>query len=822
MRQIGDVSQFEILVVGGGTAGWLTANMLQALMNQPGRERFKITLVESPNTPRIGVGEATVPTLVQTLQDLGIPESLFLQRTHATFKHALRLEGWADGQDVYFHPFESFTQLRPGSPRDYLAGLAGLGRQQGMDPAALWWHRAAQGGASPFAYETSVQPWLCDARRGPRPIGAAEYSGKVPYAYHTNADLFADLLAEHGRARRIHHVRDDVTGVELKPDGDIAAVQTRNSGRIAADLFIDCTGFAAFLIGRTLGVPHVSFAEHLLCDRAMAMPVPATGAEPRPYTTCRALEAGWMWEIDLTNRTGAGHVYCSAFTSDERVEAVLRAQLGSRSNGVEPRVLRMNVGHREAMWKGNCVAVGLAAGFVEPLESTGIYLIEFGARMIAEYFATPRPLATAVQRYNALMTEQFEDLRDFIVLHYCLSKRQEPFWREVTQRRHIPDSVQEKLELWRSYFPSNQHLKQTAPLVRAENYQAILFGLGWRIEQPQGRVLLRRPLNLEAFEPELHAAVEKALLELPSHRDLIQSVIEGAGDDDAGQERAISLAFEAGIGLAGLARDPQRLRIAGGTCSPAEAGLDASGYHDGARVPCPPWRPPTARELEILRAEPSRATAASVVGVFEVPADTLARFAKALPRVSHVDDELVVHGGAEQALIDGAASELNALFSRDTGVPTHLGLLINRSGWATITGDKFDAKRIGLHFDSWSQLHLAQRNEAPNRVCVNLGTESRRLLFVNLSAARILQVLREHGMDVATMPPTDVARLFMRLCPDYPVVSVEVRPGEAYVAPTENIIHDGSSEGMRSADVTFTSIGRFDKFLAGEPQATPA
>jgi tryptophan 7-halogenase len=816
MRQIGDVSQFEILVVGGGTAGWLTANLLQALMNQPGREQFKITLVESPNTPRIGVGEATVPTLVQTLQDLGISEKVFLQRTHATFKHALRLEGWGDGHDVYFHSFESFTQLRPGTPLDYLAGLGGLGRRQGIDPAALWWHRANGGGAAPFGYETSVQPWLCDARRGPRPIGAAEYTGKVPYAYHTNADLFADLLAEHGRARRIHHVRDDVTGVELKPDGDIAAVQTRNSGRIAADLFVDCTGFAAFLIGRTLGVPYVSFAEHLLCDRAMAMPVPPTGAEPRPYTTCRALEAGWMWEIDLTNRTGAGHVYSSAFTSDERVEAVLRAQLGSRAEGVEPRLLRMNVGHREAMWKGNCVAVGLAAGFVEPLESTGIYLIEFGARMIAEYFATPRPLPAAVQRYNALMTEQFEELRDFIVLHYCLSNRQEPFWREVTQPRRIPDSLQEKLEVWRSFFPASHHLKQTAPLMRAENYQAILFGLGWRIERPQGRALLRRPLNLDAFEPVLHAAVEKALLELPSHRDLIRSVI----DEGVPTEVPIRLSLEPGIALAGLARDPRRLRIAGGTCTPAEAGLDAAAYHDGARVPRGPWRPPTDRELEVLRIDPPNATPAEVVGVFAVPADVLARFSKALPRLAHVDDELVVHGGAQQALIDAAAGELHALFSRGSGVPTHLGLLINRSGWATITGDKFDARRIGLHFDSWSQLHLAQRGEAPNRVCVNLGTECRRLLFVNLSAARILQVLREHGMDVSTMAPTDVARLFMRISPDYPVVSVEVRPGEAYIAPTENIIHDGSSEGMRSPDVTFTSIGCYDRLSTAQPQAS--
>ncbi|MBI5278476.1 MAG: tryptophan 7-halogenase [Burkholderiales bacterium] len=809
MKEIFGVRHFDIMVVGGGTAGWLSANLLQALLNQQGMERFRITLVESPDTPRIGVGEAVLPTLRQTLEDIGLAESTFMAHTNATFKHAIRFEGWLDGRDSYYHPFEAFEAMGHTGPGDYYGALMALARQRRVDLGALWFQTRDHADAQPYAYATGIQPYLCDAHKAPRAADDPDYTGRVNYAYHTDAERFADLLAEHGRGQRISHLVDHVTEVEPDGAGGIAAVHTRNNGRLAADLFVDCTGFLALMIEKTLHAGFESYADWLLCDRAIAMPTKAR-SQPRPFTTCTALQSGWMFSIDLTSRTGNGYVYSSRHIDDDAAEAELRARLGPETDGVQPRRLRMQVGRRREAWKANCVAIGLAAGFIEPLESTGIYLIERGARLLCELLSDVSVPQSARDLYNERMRSEFEAIRDFVVAHYCLTKRHDtPFWRDVQRAEHIPPALARQLELWRRYIPSAENLTGNIDLFDHQNYRAVLFGMGWQVQQPAGRHFLREPLDAQDARKAVWTAAERALEQLPAHKDAVQATV---GRHRVASSDVHELPFQRGIRLAALAADPARLQLSGGTTTPVAAGCPEHKYHQGARVPKSPWRPVSPAECAAL----THPTAACAIGDFvavvpiaagiveamrSAAADVVAaarREPLASEQVAGVRDENPVLGKAVARLAGQYGDTLRAL-----------GLIVNSPGWATITGDKFDSKRIGLHFDSWSRLPVARRAEADNRICINLGTQSRRLLLVNVPMAAICRLLDERGIARPAEDATEIGRTFMRAFPNYPVVAVEVRPGEAYIAPTENVIHDGNSEGMGDCDVTFTAIGRF-------------
>jgi len=306
----------RILIVGGGSAGWLCAAYLAKMFG----DSKEITLVEAPEIGAIGVGEGSFPSLRATLAAIGIPEAEFIRESSATFKQGITFQNWLHGEDHYFHPF-SMPSQRPGSPELLPYWLQGMA------------------GNKPFAEAVTMQKRVVDAQRAPKRPGDSDYNGPMNYAYHFDAARFAGLLARHARKLGVRHLQDHVDGVQLDLDGAIASVETREHGALTADLYIDCSGFRALLIGGALGSPFHSVSDILLCDTALAVqvPHPAPDTPIASATISTAHEAGWTWDIGLQERRGIGYVFSSRHTSDERAEQVLRAYAGPAAEGLNVR-----------------------------------------------------------------------------------------------------------------------------------------------------------------------------------------------------------------------------------------------------------------------------------------------------------------------------------------------------------------------------------------------------------------------------------------------------------------------------------------------------
>ncbi|MCV2350519.1 tryptophan halogenase family protein [Paucibacter sp. Y2R2-4] len=457
----------SILIVGGGTAGWLAAAYLQRVLGSNPELPLQIRLVESLEIGSIGVGEATVPTLLTTLQTIGIPESALFTQADATLKNGIRFNGWKHGgsasADHFDHPFDHPIQL---------AGHSTM----------LHWMNLRQRGLTEQAFDEAgvVQTALFETNQSPKFLNSPDYQAPITYAYHLDAIKLAALLRKVASERGVQHSYGEVTEVEVGEEG-IQAVRLKDGQRLTADLYIDCTGFAGLLIGKALNAPWVSYADSLLCDRAVACPIAHRDAQQplRSYTTATARGAGWTWEIDLQSRTGTGYVYSSAHCSDDEALATLRQMHGSAIPMAEPRLLKMRIGHRARMWEKNCLALGLAGGFIEPLESTGIYLIERALQSFVDFLPATASAAQGRNKFNALMADLYDELRDFILLHYVISGRRDtPFWRDYTEEVVIPPSLQELLDLWDEKLPHNTDIQRKQSLFVAGNYFYILAGMG--------------------------------------------------------------------------------------------------------------------------------------------------------------------------------------------------------------------------------------------------------------------------------------------------------------------------------------------------------
>lgn len=505
----------SVLIVGGGTAGWLTAAFLAKSLGPTSGDSVRITLVESSDIGIIGVGEGTFPSIKGTLAAIGIDEARFIHESTATFKQGVKFVDWVRpkgtpttaGHDHYFHPFSAPSQ-RPGNP----------------ELLPYWLLGAAAPGAS-FAAAATMQKAIADAAHGPKRMSDADFVGPMNYAYHFDAGKFAKLLAEHAKSLGVAHVIATVERVELDADGAIGSVVTREAGTLSADLYVDCTGFRAALIGDALGSPFRNLNDVLFVDRALAMQVPYERADtPIPsYTISTAQEAGWTWDIGLHQRRGIGYVYSSRHTDEARAEQVLRNYIGPAGDKLAPRLLKLNVGYRDVQWVKNCVSVGLSAGFLEPLESSGIGLIETAAYLISYLFPANGDTEPVAKLFNEMMRARYERIVDFIKLHYCLTQRTDsPFWIDNADPATIPLTLREKLAMWQCRAPHRLDFITDLEMYPPTSWQYVLYGMEFNTQLAANRAAYPRMDDARKEFQMIRQMSQHALADLPQHRALVE------------------------------------------------------------------------------------------------------------------------------------------------------------------------------------------------------------------------------------------------------------------------------------------------------------
>ena len=502
----------NVLIVGGGTAGWLTAAFLARTLGTSSAEGVRITLVESSDIGIIGVGEATFPSIRGTLAAIGIEESRFIRESNATFKQGIKYVDWvrprgAPGADHYFHPFSQPSQ-RPGGPH-----------------LLPYWLLGAAGADTAFAAAATMQKRIADASHAPKRESDGDFLGPMNYAYHFDAGRFAALLATHSKSLGVAHVVATVERVELDAEGAIASVVTREAGALSADLYIDCTGFRAALIEGALGSPFHAMNDVLFADRALALQVPYAGPDTpiASYTIATAQEAGWTWDIGLQERRGVGYVYSSRHTDDARAEEVLRRHIGSASETLSPRLLKIRVGYREAQWVKNCVSVGLSGGFIEPLESSGIGLIETAAYLIGYLFPFNGDTAPVAKAFNDLMRQRYQRIFDFVKMHYCLTQRNDtPFWIDNADPRSVPESLQERLAMWRCRPPHRMDFITDVEMYPPSSWQYVLYGMEYATDMTASRAAYPRFEDARQEFAMIRQVSQHALADLPTHRALVE------------------------------------------------------------------------------------------------------------------------------------------------------------------------------------------------------------------------------------------------------------------------------------------------------------
>jgi glycine/D-amino acid oxidase-like deaminating enzyme len=445
----------SICIVGGGTAGWMTALLLHSKLADPS---VQICLVESDQVGIIGVGEGSTPALKGFFDDLGISEAEWMPACHATYKCGITFKGWSTrpGFERYFHPFASTLDNVTGD----LFVHHCRARVAGVDLPA-----------HPDRFFLATQL----AQRGLSPKAQPDFPFEVLHGYHFDSTLLGQYLRQVAVRRGVKHLVRHVQKVRQHENGDIACLTTREGDAIEADFFVDCTGFAGLLIDQTLRAPFVPFAENLFNDAAIAVPTELDGQLPSE-TVSTALPHGWVWKIPLTSRYGNGYVYSSAYCSADQAEFELRQHLGLLEADVPLRHLKMKVGRVEQHWKNNCLAVGLSQGFIEPLEATALLVIQRTASTFAGFFNAgdlgPQPR----ERFNAVINESFETTRDYIVAHYKTTTRSDtPYWVDNARNVRLSPRLRQLLGLWMHGQPLPASVKGSYPLM---SWYALLAGMG--------------------------------------------------------------------------------------------------------------------------------------------------------------------------------------------------------------------------------------------------------------------------------------------------------------------------------------------------------
>ena len=489
----------RVVVVGGGTAGWMTAASLASLIPRAA----SIHLIESAEIGIVGVGEATLPHLRAFITRLGIDEASFMAQTHATFKLGIEFRDFGAIGDRYIHPFGTYGQ-----------SLAGVGFHH------YWLRRHAAGEAAPIG-DYSMGVAAAEARRFARPNpGSDELGDGFGYAYQFDATRFAPFMRAHAEARGAMRTEGMVVDVERDArSGDVVAVLLADGTRIEGDLFVDCSGFRALLIGRTMDEAWEDWSHWLPCDRAVAAPCASPPGPIEPFTRATAMPAGWRWRIPLPHRVGNGYVYSSAHLSDDAAADALVGALESPPLA-EPRLLRFAAGRRRRSWVGNVVSVGLASGFLEPLESTSIYLAQMAITQLIEHF--PDRQATDADRdgFNATVDAEYDRIRDFLILHYHATTRDNsPFWDHV-RTMTIPDTLAEKIALWRQ---TGQVSRYSHGLFLEPSWIAVYLGQGIVPTGWDPRADLPEAAALDRALAGLRTGIAAATAAMPDHKAYLAS-----------------------------------------------------------------------------------------------------------------------------------------------------------------------------------------------------------------------------------------------------------------------------------------------------------
>ena len=481
----------RVVIAGGGTAGWVTAAVLSA---QIGR-LLDITLIESDTIGTIGVGEATIPTHKTFHALLGLDEREFMRETKATFKLAIAFEDWGALGERYIHPFGN------------------LGKGTWMSDFHSLWREAQEHGFGGELEDYCTELQAAEAGRF-----ATSENAPLNYAYHLDSGLYARYLRSKSEARGVRRIEGLIDQVNLTAEsGEIASLTLKDGQQIEGDLFIDCTGFRALLMGQALGVQFVDFGKWLRVNRAIAVQTASEG-EILPYTRCMAQQAGWQWRIPLQHRIGNGHVYASDYMDDDTALAIFKGNLATPTVS-EPNFIRFRTGRLEKVWEKNCVAIGLSAGFLEPLESTSIHLIQIVASRLIRQFPFHRNYQAVAAHFNREYIDEFDSIRDFIILHYIATRRDDtPFWRDM-QALDIPDSLASRLALYEESGIVYQH---GLDLFRADSWHVVLRGQGIKSTGYHHIGKMMPPEQLRDALAGLKAQVDRSVAALPRHREFLQ------------------------------------------------------------------------------------------------------------------------------------------------------------------------------------------------------------------------------------------------------------------------------------------------------------
>ncbi|WP_394133216.1 tryptophan 7-halogenase [Shewanella maritima] len=529
----------QIVVIGGGSAGWITAGLLAAEHNVDKGQispspKLDICVIESPDVATIGVGEGTWPSMRSTLQKIGISETQFMLCCDASFKQGSEFINWHQSPaenteqssniaNRYYHPFS-------------------LPTTQAEFPIAQYW--------LPFANQVSFTEavtshfHVSQLHLAPKQISTAEYGFINNYGYHLNAAKFGQLLQQHCTEKLgVRYIQDHVEAVQLVTEstqhlngcsindnaelGDIHAITTRNHGDVHAQFFIDCTGTKALLLGEALKVPFVSHKQVLFNDCALALQVPYASEQTDIASNTRstATDNGWIWDIGLPSRRGIGHVYSSAHQSDEQaleqLIGYIEPQLGSKASDISPRKLNIEPGHRQVCWHKNCVAIGMASGFIEPLEASALALIEWLAGAVATQLPANRSIMnTVAKRINTQFEQHWQQIIEFLKLHYVLSERQSDYWQDHRAEATAYAPLAEKLQLWQHHVPSQHDILHKNALFPAQSYQFILFGMG-AITQASSQLKPSLKQQAQQIFTENANRSQQLVKALPSNRSLL-------------------------------------------------------------------------------------------------------------------------------------------------------------------------------------------------------------------------------------------------------------------------------------------------------------